>query len=232
MSTPVSSGGQRGARLRPVLAAGACVVAAALTVLGTFLPLFRGELSALGSVQFDLAITAWGFDTNAPVQEGGVANNGIPLSVAAALLLVAAVLVAVPALRRRPTPMGRLACGMSAAFLAGITVAVVMQSLSWLETFRATGDTGAVPEVGLETGLGAGLWLLVGATVLALAAVWLAPPPGASTADREPITPRYGFPAPGGGQAPGSQPGPQPGPQHGSQSGQPPASPPPAQPPH
>ncbi|MFC4003167.1 hypothetical protein ACFS2C_15320 [Prauserella oleivorans] len=208
------------------LAAVLCLAAAALTVVGSFLPIFTGALTALGSTQFEMSITSWGFETDAPTQEGGVANNGVPLMIAAALLCVAAAVLLAGALRGRPdtsrvaTPMTCLA----AAFVAGVTVTVLMQALSWQETFRPTGTAEGNSDFSVDTSLGLGVWLFAGATVLALAAAGVALRPRGRREPTEPETPRYGFPAPmqqggpsvppfgGSGQAPPRPEGPRQGP--------------------
>lgn len=180
------------------LAAGLCLAAAALVVVGSFLPLFSARLTAFGSTRLEMSITSWGFETDAPSQEGGVANNGIPLVIAAAGLSLAAVVLVMRALRggsRARRVAAPTAC-LAAAFLTGVAVTVLMQALSWNDTFRPTGSAAGSSQVSVETGIGLGVWLVLAAAVLALAATGVVlssewrPDAGDAT------TPRYGFPAP------------------------------------
>ncbi|PWV80323.1 hypothetical protein SAMN05421630_109199 [Prauserella marina] len=193
---PGGSGRSVASRSLPV--AVLCVLAAALTVAGSFIPLFSGELSLLGTRQLSIGITAWGFDTDAPTREGGVAVNGVPLVFAAVLLLVAAALVLFTARASGAARRGLGAASVTgaAAFLAGTVWTVGMQAASWVDTFRPTGDAAGDSDVGVDAGLSAGMWLLIAAAVLALAgAAWalVALLPAGERA--EPVTPRYGFPA-------------------------------------
>ncbi|MEU3269602.1 hypothetical protein ABZ639_02085 [Saccharomonospora sp. NPDC006951] len=178
---------------RSLLVAALCVLATALTVAGSFVPLFSGELSLRGTRQLSIGITAWGFDTDAPAQEGGVAVNGVPLVFAALLLLVAAALVVFTARGGARRGAGAVSVAGAAAFLAGTVWTVGMQAASWVDTFRPTGDAAGDSDVGVDAGLSAGMWLLIAAAVLALAGAALALLPSGKRV--EPVTPRYGFPA-------------------------------------
>ncbi|MBK1788293.1 hypothetical protein [Prauserella cavernicola] len=190
-----------GPRLFGIIAAVLLVLAAALTVVGTFQPLFSGRVTALGQPGFELKLTGWGVDTDAPQQNGGVPLNGLPLVFAAALLLGAAGLCLLPALRRA----AGLLTAVATAFLAGAGWVVAMQVLSWIDTFRSTeASAEAALQVDTTTSVGLGTWLFAGALVLAIAAtVFALRAPSAGTVSvAEQATPRFGLPAPGVTTAP------------------------------
>ncbi|MEU6643072.1 hypothetical protein ABZ863_11025 [Saccharomonospora sp. NPDC046836] len=200
---PVQPGAQPSASPRPlgVVAAALAFIAAGLTIAGSFLPIFSGQLTVLGSTQFEMTVTSWGFTTSASDQEGGVPNNGLPL-IFAALLLILAGLAAVLAIRDRAGPRARgaavLTTAIGTAFLAGVVWTVLMQVLSLQDTLRPTGAATGNDAFQVQSAIGLGLWLFIGATLLGIVATALAL--RLMLADRamdsEPITPRYGFPAP------------------------------------
>ncbi|PXY23498.1 hypothetical protein DI005_19245 [Prauserella sp. PE36] len=181
-----------------LVAAVLLVLAAGLTAFASFQPLFTGRISSPGQAGFELSITAWGVDTDAPQQEGGVPSNGLPLSVAAGLLAGAAVLTLLAVSRRA----AGLVAAIGAAFLTGAGWVVFMQVLSWIDTFRSTENGRGPFQVDTSTSIGLGTWLLAGALVLAIAGTVLALRIPKTRA--EPVTPRYGFPAPMGPPPPSS----------------------------
>jgi hypothetical protein len=143
-----------------------CVAAAVLTVIGTFQPLVTGRLD-----KNVLSVTSWvqrmervdgsvlNADTEAPVY-------GLPLTVAAALLLVAA-LLGLRAARR-----AGLTAVVAAAFLAGTVVAVGVQQRWWVDVVFGAPlrdlPPGTLANYWSRTG--AGLWMLAVAAGLAVAA--------------------------------------------------------------
>jgi hypothetical protein len=143
------------------------VLAAVLTVAGTFLPLFRSE-EPFGSGGADVirsAIGAWSTQYQFPAQNeinSASAPVGLPLLVASAVLLAAAVLGIRQAVTRRPGPAADRTTLAGAAFHLGAvgTVGMLGTRLS---------DAGRIR---VEVTLGIGLWLLIAAALAAaLAAV-------------------------------------------------------------
>ncbi|MFF5989210.1 hypothetical protein [Prauserella flavalba] len=193
------TGGRRRGSLG-LVAALLLLLAAGLTAFASFQPLFTGRISTPGQPGFELSITAWGVNTDAPQQEGGVPTNGLPLSVAAGLLAGAAVLTLLAVSRRA----AGLFAAIGTAFLAGAGWVVFMQVLSWIDTFRSSENGGVAFRIDTSTSIGLGTWLLGGALVLALAGtvVALRTPKARSEA----VTPRYGFPAPVGPPPPSQPP--------------------------
>ncbi|MFL6142384.1 MAG: hypothetical protein ACJ72N_11035 [Labedaea sp.] len=169
-----------------------CLVAAALTATGSFLPLFVSTVR-LGypNVELVTTVTAWGLRATAnglPDSTNGVAPlNALPLVLAVVLLLAAVLL----ARRRAATAVA------AAAFLTGAVATVGMQELAWKHNFEPTGVTATIPNLGVDLAVGSGFWLLVGAAVLAVAAALgaLARPGAGPVGEREePETPRLGIP--------------------------------------
>ncbi|WP_331660546.1 hypothetical protein [Amycolatopsis sp.] len=149
----------------PLLAAAAALMAA----LGVFLPLFRVEQRMGRGQRFfqaplTVTETAWGTRTELPGQEAidqGGPPVGIPLIAAVVLLVVAAVL----AFSRPDRPLGRWLLAAGAFFTAGVVFTVGMSGLGW----SAIADAAE-----FEVSTAAGMWLLIGATVLAAAAAVVA----------------------------------------------------------
>ncbi|WIV58765.1 hypothetical protein [Amycolatopsis nalaikhensis] len=149
----------------PLLAAAAALMAA----LGVFLPLFRVEQRMGRGQRFfqaplTVTETAWGTRTDFPGQEAidqGGPPVGIPLIAAVVLLVVAAVL----AFSRPDRPLGRWLLAAGAFFTAGVVFTVGMSGLGW----SAIADAAE-----FEVSTAAGMWLLIGATVLAAAAAVVA----------------------------------------------------------
>ncbi|MGW4057160.1 hypothetical protein ACWEGE_02715 [Amycolatopsis sp. NPDC004747] len=143
------------------------LVAALMTALGAFLPLFRIR-EHLGQrfldTQMLITETAWGHSFELPDQEvtdQPGAPVGIPL-LFAVVLLVAAALVA---LTRPDHRLGRWLLGAGAFFAAGVVATVGTSGIGWSVTSR--GDD-------LTVDTGPGMWLLIGGTVAAGAAAVLA----------------------------------------------------------
>lgn len=151
--------------LSPVLTA----VAALMTVGGCFLPLFRLQQNVsvrqgFFEAQLTVTETAWGSRMEIPGQDAadqGGAPIGLPLILAALVLAVAAF----TAFSRPGHGIGRWLTGAGALFTAGAVTTVGMNGLGW--SAMAEG-------MDLEVITAAGMWLLIGATVLAAVAAVLA----------------------------------------------------------
>ncbi|TNC28705.1 hypothetical protein [Amycolatopsis alkalitolerans] len=163
-----------GTRLLGVLA---CAVAAALAIAGSFLPLVSGQLSLGGSAAMRLTVTGWKLTAEGvppALTGGGVAQNGYPLTVSGALLIIAAIFGLIAAIRTAPAGARSLAVlsgAVAAAFLAGTVATVAVEAANVLDTLRPAG-AGAGGS-GFGASLGAGFWLELVAVVLAIAAVVL-----------------------------------------------------------
>lgn len=160
--------------LPPALTAVAAVMAAG----GCFLPLFRLEQHVsvrqrFFDAQLTVTQTAWDSRIEIPgqdVTEQAAAPVGIPL-ILAVILLVAAAYTAFA----RPERSGsRWLIAAGAVFTAGVVSTVGMIGPGW----AAMADG-----MDLEVSTVAGMWLLIGATVLAAAAAVLAYLPGRRTGD-------------------------------------------------
>ncbi|SDJ15032.1 hypothetical protein SAMN05192558_110222 [Actinokineospora alba] len=152
------------------------LAAAVSTVVGTFLPLFGGEVRAAGQV-LTMTITGWDFSTTGGPKSGDAPVTGVPLSIAAGALLVAAVASLVAAPRRATPAAKRLAaalCGVATAFLAGAVATVTAQVVSWEASFRPTNNSPVGALIEYSAGVGIGFWLLVAAVVVAFPTAFLA----------------------------------------------------------
>ncbi|GAB3005456.1 hypothetical protein LWP59_03195 [Amycolatopsis acidiphila] len=188
------------ARLLGVLAA---VVAAVLAIVGSFLSLVSGELTYLGRPVMTLAVTGWDLDAHAPAGEptpvatpGGTAQNGIPLTIAGCLLVVAAIVGILAAPRFAPAwarSAAVLAGSVAAAFLTGTVVTVAAQVVNLSETIRPTGTAAGNAGYGAAAGPAAGFWLELVAALLAIAAAVLFALPPRRPAP-EMTTPHNDFP--------------------------------------
>jgi hypothetical protein len=164
-----------------------CLLAAGLTVLGAFLPLFAStiRLGYPNSV-LRVTVTGWGLRATANglpdrAPDIAVALNGVPLVLAAALLLLAVV-------KRRVALVG-------AGFLAGTVLTVGAQELTWPDVFRPAGVSATVPNMAIDMAVGSGFPVLVAAVVVAGAAALLTTARPAGAAEREePRTPPIGVP--------------------------------------
>jgi len=169
-----------------LLGAAAALVAAVLAVVGSFLPLVSGELRYPNEAVLTFSVTGWKITSGSPgMLLRGVAQNGIPLTVAAALLAIAVLVVLVAAQRAAPPVVrsGAVAgCAVAAAFLIGVLATVSVQ----VADFVGTLGPAANPDVTVRETLGTGFWLEVLAGVLALAAVALTAWPARETGFRAP----------------------------------------------
>jgi hypothetical protein len=164
-----------------------CLVAAGLTLAGAFLPLFAStiRLGYPNSV-LQVTVTGWGLRATANglpdrVPDIAVALNGVPLVLAAVLLLLAVV------------KRGFALAG--AGFLAGTVLTVGVQELTWPEVFRPVGVSATVPNMAIDMAVGSGFTVLVAAVVVAGAAALLTTTRSAGAAEREePLTPPMGVP--------------------------------------
>ncbi|WP_370970422.1 hypothetical protein [Amycolatopsis sp. cg9] len=143
------------------------LLAALLTVAGTLLPLFRvQEQLSIRQRAFETRLviteTAWGTSIEIPGQDAtdrAGAPLGVPLVLAAVLLFAAAFV----AFSRRDR--GRWLIGAGAVFIAGVVTTVGMNRF---ELSALVGD------VDLEVVTAAGMWLLILATAVAVAAAVVA----------------------------------------------------------
>ncbi|MPZ83719.1 MAG: hypothetical protein GEV28_26340 [Actinophytocola sp.] len=201
-------------RLR-LAAAGCALLAAVGGMVGSFLDLFTGELKIDGETQLSLSVTSWGFDVEGGDPFGAVPTSGYPLVFAAVLLFGAASMSALAASAAATPGTTRGAAVVTVAgtaFLAGVVWAVGMELASFAGSFRPVGIT--TDGVTVEQSLGPGLWFLLVAVALAIAAAVLAllrprrrtVPVGyqVSPYQADMSTPRHGFPIPVAlpGQAP------------------------------
>ncbi|HEV8558042.1 MAG TPA: hypothetical protein VGR06_16820 [Actinophytocola sp.] len=163
-----------------------CVVAAGLTVAGSFLPLFVSTtrlgypLSVLKVIVtgWGVQATANGLPDRAPDIE--VAVNGVPLVLAAALLLLAVV--------------KRGAALAGAGFLAGTVLTIWVQESTWPEVFRPAGILVTMPNLAIDLAVGSGFHVLVAAVLVAGLAALLALRPAVAPEREEPDTPPLGVP--------------------------------------
>jgi hypothetical protein len=171
-----------------LLGALAAVVAAVLAIVGSFQSLVSGELTLQGRTAMMVTITGWDLAGHAPAGQnapvstvGGAAQNGIPLTVGACLLVVAA-LLAVVAAPRGALAGARLvavvAGAVAAAFLTGVVATVAVQVSNLAGTFRATGTAAGNASYGASAAPAAGFWLELVAALLAIAAAVLVALPG------------------------------------------------------
>jgi hypothetical protein len=153
--------------IAPVLAA----LAAALTLIGGFLPLFeirpesvRGLLAS-GNEGALLAVTGWRTRLYLPgqeVQDEPSAPLGAPLLLAAAVFLAAAVAGVIYASRLSEGVLARWLTLSGAVFLPGVVFTIGMVGLGTSVRDDSSATT---------TAIGSGMWLLILATLIAVAAV-------------------------------------------------------------
>jgi hypothetical protein len=180
-----------------VLCASLCLAAAVLTMVGSFQDLAMTRQSAGGGQERITRVTVWDMTIVSDLvsqPQDSVPVNGAPLLVAVGLLLAATIL-RLPVARRFQRLGGVVTAGAS-AFLIAIVGVVGLQALWWLNIFEpdVLDERGIVPSA-VQSGVGAGVWTLVAAAVLALAATvltWRRPRPDAERV--EPDTPRLGTP--------------------------------------
>jgi hypothetical protein len=149
----------------PVLA----VVAAVMTLLGAFLPLFRirehiGAGQRYLDTQMLITETAWGHTIEVPDQQiadQAGAPVGVPLLFAVVVLVAAALLT----FSRPGHRLGRWLIAAGAVFAAGVVSTAGTSGIGW---------SARSGEVEVTVATGPGLWLLIGGTVLAAAAAVIA----------------------------------------------------------
>jgi hypothetical protein len=173
-----------------------CFTAAVLALLGSFQPLITIRQDFPGG-RFESTATGWTTRVSDPQITGAedtTVLNGVPLTVAALVLLVAALL----GLRTAPwaahAGIARVvgpAAGLGAAFLAGTVGTIGMQLLPLVRGSLGSSE----PPFTIEVIIGAGFWMLVAAVVVAVMAAlhsWRRAP--ASAVREEPDTPVLGIP--------------------------------------
>src|SRR5207249_11870061 len=127
------------------------VVAAILTLISSFVPLFVGDILFQGRVKLSLVIDGWGFKAVAgpgvketPAKWGALAINGGPL-VLATVALVAAGILAMVALRSAGLRMASVVTStLAAGLLIGTGFTIIMQAASWGDSLQPTGRTSGV----------------------------------------------------------------------------------------
>ncbi|CAL9383189.1 hypothetical protein SUDANB95_01099 [Actinosynnema sp. ALI-1.44] len=143
------------------LGVGLLSVAGVTAAVATFLPLFSVGTPLGGDDRFGFITTGW-VTTSEPAGLGwlgGSAQYGVPLVIAAVLLLVAAALAFLPEPQRQAA---RYAAVVATGLLAGSVWTTAMVVAAWL--------TPPVEDVSttMEYKTGAGLWLLVAAVLVAV----------------------------------------------------------------
>jgi hypothetical protein len=169
------------ARLRQV-GSGLWGLAAVLALVGTFAPLIE-----LRSVRQQLVITTWGSGGN-PLGANYPAF-GVPIVVVAALLLVAAGL-GLTSTRLHPASGAVLASRLIGTGSAGGLAAAT----STLYLFTTLFQNDSLPDGSISFHTGLGMWLLIGASVVALGAIALMLIPRVAQYDPDPETPPMGIP--------------------------------------
>jgi hypothetical protein len=183
-----------------LLAAVLAAAAAVATIVGSALPLFAATMGR-GPDQIELTISAWSFEITGAEAFGQVPANGFPLLFAAVLLLFAAIWCRAAtrpgALPRTPRVAG-VATAVGAAFLACAVWMVGVQVADWANSYSSQEVTGGY-SIGGEVSYLAGLWTLVLAALLGVAAAVPALLPVApvvvvpETVDPDAPTPPYGI---------------------------------------
>ncbi|WIY03754.1 hypothetical protein QRX60_07840 [Amycolatopsis mongoliensis] len=151
--------------LPPVVTA----VAALMTAGGCFLPLFRVQQAVnvrqrFLEAQLTFTQTAWGSRIEVPGQEASEQASS-PVGIPVILAVIVLVAAAFTALSRPDRGLGRWLIAAGALFTAGVVTTVGMSGLGW--SVLADG-------LDVEVVVAAGMWLLIGGTVLAAVAAVLA----------------------------------------------------------
>jgi hypothetical protein len=142
------------------IGAGALVVSAGLTVVGTLVPFYRETRSFTGESE-SLAITAWQsvFEPSSPVPGPQFSPQfGFPLVLAAALMVIGAVLT----LRPQAQALGRMSAIAGAAVLLGAAWSMYLY-VTYLRSFSG-GDAPSDPQ--FTQTIGVGMYLLGAAWVV------------------------------------------------------------------
>ncbi len=186
------------------VAAALAAAASVSTVVGSALPLFRASLDADDSTM-DVTVTPWTIEVVNGYTFGGAPENGYPLVFVAVLLAFAAFWCRAagrPGARQRTVRVAQVATTAGGAFLACAAWMVLLQVRYWDASFSPQEiDVGI--QVGGETSYLAGLWVLVAAGLLGVAAavfVWLPGTPVAPVVapevDPDALTPPFGIALP------------------------------------
>ncbi|NUT96212.1 MAG: hypothetical protein HOY78_29715 [Saccharothrix sp.] len=141
--------------------AGLLVLAGATAVVATFLPLGSVGTSLGGDDRFGFTMTSWA-TTSEPAGLawlGGSAQYGVPVVIAAVLLVVALALAFLPEPQRQ---VARYTAVAATALLAGSVWTTVMSVAAWLTPPVSDARTT------LEYETGPGLWVLVASVVVAV----------------------------------------------------------------
>lgn len=161
---PVRSGRPEPRRL---VAAGLAALAMLLAILGCLFPFFsienRFSFDRSDAVMVVFIQGAWDtkvLQPNAPPVSGPSAPVGVPLLIAAAILLGAVIVSARASRLRHPGALDRWLTTIAAVFLTGVVVTVAPLGLG-----RTLGES-----VETSTTLGAGMWALFAAVVAAAGA--------------------------------------------------------------
>ncbi|MFK0243637.1 hypothetical protein ACIQUM_02995 [Amycolatopsis azurea] len=159
----------RSSRLEPrrVVSAALAVLALVLTFMGCLFPFTTSEhrlaFDRSDEAMFVAVQGAWDtkiMQSGQPPFITSVSPVGIPLLIAAALLLAATIASARAARFRRPGALDRWLTTIAAAFLTAVVITVVTQGLG-----RPDGETAQVDQT-----LEAGMWALFAAVVAAVGA--------------------------------------------------------------
>ncbi|MFJ8910411.1 hypothetical protein [Amycolatopsis sp. NPDC102389] len=165
---PVSEPARSG-RVEPrrLVAAGLAALAVVLTLVGCFFPLFSTEhrLTFDSSEPVVLVFVQGAWDmtvdqVDRPATTTSSAPLGIPLLIAATILLAATVVSARAAGLRRPGALDRWLATIAAVFLVGVVISVAMMGYG-----REMGD-----DIKVTQTFGAGLWALFAAVAAAAGA--------------------------------------------------------------
>jgi hypothetical protein len=181
--------------------------ASLLTLLGSFMALLTGEFRVQGESRLSVTVTSWEMQSvnagglSGPAADAPVPMTGAPLMFAAAVLLASALIGLFAAASPGSAGVVRLSgiiSAVGAAVLLGTVWTIGMEELYWKKSFESAAGGGEDPDFTISFDTGTGLWLLVGAVVLAVAAAvlsWLAERATRPVWVREePDTPRFGVP--------------------------------------
>jgi hypothetical protein len=196
-----------------LVAAALLTVGAALAIGGSF-GVFRSfRIESAGTGARTLTTTGWGV-TEDPVSDivvPGTASvlHGIPLTVAAVVAPVAALLLVLSARRPGDPAPGRLLGVGAAGLLAGIVAVIWMELTTFVRNISAADEAGPGSTLRASGQIGAGGYLILVAAVAGLVAAALLLVPRRDVGPA-PVQPGW-FPPLGPGQPPWSG-GPPPGP--------------------
>lgn len=149
-------------------------VSAAATLAGSFAPLFTLESTGRGGRE-TRTLTGWGLSGMPTPAVAPI--NGIPLTVAAAVLLVAGVTGIVAAARWstiKTRRTGATLAWVAAAFAAGAVATVATQVAAWSRLYDDIMPSMVNTTMNLQSNPGYGLWLLIAAVAVSVAAALFA----------------------------------------------------------